>query len=305
MRLPILPAILLGLMAPGTSPTAAQTEFNFAAGTGRAGRAQAVSDTAGRVLIESPEFPRGLWVDLVDQAGQALAGIQVEYQGRPDSLVVIWSVDPSRHRQETLLWTRPAGETLRLTLQAAEPAELPTGLTSIDWRIDPGAEELAVLEKGPDLIGWEAVTAFLQERWQGRTGRVAVQIDSSIALAVDLDHPAPADRLGEYLRNRSSVGEEIASFVQVLLTPHTFDRDLDLLEDSIVLIPSFNLVPGSESEEWVLGALRRREGPVTLAEAAGLEELLLRGKEIVDVSPLAALTGLSGLDLSYNERSSM
>ena len=45
-------------------------------------------------MIESPGFPRGLWVDLKDETGQALAGIQVEYQGRADSLVVIWSVDP-------------------------------------------------------------------------------------------------------------------------------------------------------------------------------------------------------------------
>ena len=303
MHLPILPTILLGLTALGIPATAAETEVPFAAGTDHSGRARAVSDAEGRVMIESPEFPRGLWVDLTDEAGQALAGIQVEYQGRADSLVVIWSVDPSGLRQETLLWTRTDGDALRLTLQAADPADLPPGLASIDWRIDPGAEELLVLEEGPDLIGWEAVTAFLQERWQGRTGRVAVQIDSSTAITVDLDHAAPANRLVEYLkdRTRSSLGEGIASLVQVLLTPHTFDRDLALLEDSIVLTTSLALVPGSKLEEWVLPELSRSGGPVTWSEASALKELYLRGKQIVDVRPLAALTGLEWLDLGRNE----
>ena len=212
----------------------------FAGGTDSTGQAQAVSDAVGRVLIESPEFPRGLWVDLVDEGGRGLAGIQVVYQDEPDSLVAMWSVDPSGLQQETLLWTRQRGPFLSLMLKSSESAELPAGLTSIDWRIDPEAKELLVLQEGPELIGPEAATALLQERWQGRTGRVAVQIDSTTALAVDLDQPAPAERLVEYLgnRGRSSLGEEIAFLVaflvEVLLTTHTFDRDLALLEDSIV-----------------------------------------------------------------------
>ena len=260
---PLLPLLRAGvLLAVCATAATAQTEFPFAAGTDATGRAQAVSDAAGRVLIESPEFPRGLWVDLVAEGGRGLAGIQVEYQGMPDSLVVIWSVDPSGDRQETLLWTRPAGDTLRLTLQAADPPDLPPGLAFVDWRIDPGAEELLVLEEGPDLIGWEAVPAFLRERWQGRTGRVAVQIDSSSALVVDLDHPASAERVVEYLedRTRSSLDEEIASLVQVFLTPHTFHGGPALLEDSITLTTSFVLVPGSQLERWVYAATGQGRG---------------------------------------------
>ena len=105
------------LLALAATAAAAQTEFPHAAGTDSSGRAQAVSDAAGRVLIESPEFPRGLWVDLVDEAGQELAGIQMEYEGSPDGLVAIWSADPSGLRQETLLWTRPGGDTLRLAVR--------------------------------------------------------------------------------------------------------------------------------------------------------------------------------------------
>ena len=277
---------------------AAETQFPYAAGTDSTGRAQAVSDAAGRVLIESPEFPRGLWVDLEGESGQALAGIQVEYRGRPDSLIALRCVDPSGLLQETLLWARPGGDPLRLLLRTRESEALPAGLAAIDWRIDPGAEELPVR---PDLIGWEAVTAFLQERWQGRTGLAAVQVDSS-TVAVDLDHPESATRLVDYLRDRvrRSLGEAGASFVQVHLSPYATREDLPLLEDSIVLTTSFVLVPGSELEEWVLTKVGG-PGPVAWSEASALTALDLADRQIVDVSPLAVLIGLKYLGLWSNE----
>ena len=292
------------LLALSVAAVAAQTRFPHAAGTDTTGRSQAVSDAAGRVLIESPEFPRGLWVDLADGAGQALAGIQVEYQGRPDSLVVIWSVDPSGLRKETLLWTRPVGDRLRLALPAQDPGHLPAGLASIDWRTDPHGEELMVLDPvaGPLLAGWGGLRAFLQERWQGRTGRVAVQVDS-MALAVDLGHPESVDRLVDYLQDlsRRSLGEVRAPLVQVLLSPYALEEDLPLLRDSIVLVVYVVLVPGSELEEWVLRSLSRSSGPVALSEADSLTRLDVRGRKIVDVALLAALTNLEVLDLRRNQ----
>ena len=197
------------LLALAATTAAAQTEYPYAAGTDTTGRAQAVSDGAGRVLIESPEFPRGLWLDLADEAGQAVAGVQVEYQGRADSLVAFRCVDPSGLLQETLLWARPEGDPMSLALRTSEPADLPAGLAAIDWRIEPGAEEMLVQEEGQELTDWEAVAAFLQERWRGRTGRVAVQIDSNTALALDLAHAEPAARLVDYLQDqyRRSLGE--------------------------------------------------------------------------------------------------
>ena len=304
----LLPRPLLSLLRVGVflslvaTAAAAETELPFAAGTDSTGRAQAVSDTAGQVLIESPEFPRGLWVEVVDETGQALAGIEVEYQGRADSLVVIWVVDPSGLRQETLQWSRPAGGSLHLALRAADPAHLPPGLASVDWRIDPDAEALPMLNpvEGPRLADWGSLTTFLQERWQGHTGRVVVQVDST-ALAVDLSHPEAVERLVDYLERRLPVpGEEIASFVQVILAPRTFERELALLDDSIALTTSYVLVPGSDLEEWVLAGLGRSSGPVTLSEAVAVTWLGLRFRQIVDISPLAALTNLEGLDLSWN-----
>ena len=300
---PLLSLLRAGVLLSLTATAAvAQTEYPHAAGTDRSGRVQAVSDAAGRVLIESPEFPRGLWVGLVDEGGKALAGIQVAYEGWPDSLVAVHCVDPSGLRQETLLWTRPGGDPLRLVLKPDEPTDLPAGLASIDWRIGPGAEELPVLEEGPDLIGWEAVTAFLQERWQDRTGRVAVQIESSIALAVDLADAEPVVRLVDYLedRARSSLGEEIASLVQVLLVPRPFDRKSARLEDSILLNMSFIVIPGSLLEEWLLMDLGG-SGPVTRSRATSLKRLDLPELQIVDLSPLALLTGLEELRLSDNQ----
>ena len=68
-------------------------------------------------MIESPEYPRGLWLHLADEAGQALAGIQVNYHGLPNGLVALHCVDPAGLRREMLLWTLPQGDPLRLTLQ--------------------------------------------------------------------------------------------------------------------------------------------------------------------------------------------
>ena len=299
MHLPILPAILLGLMTLGTPATAAQPEFPYAAGTDHSGRAQAVSDAAGRVLIESPEFPRGLWVDLVDEAGRALAGVQVKYEGWPDGLVVLRCGDPSGLRQETLLWTRPGGSPLRLALKPGGDADLPEGLVSLGWRIDPQAENL--LEPyGLPLTSWEELTAFLQERRQGGQGRAAVQIDGSTALVVDLAGAEPVGRLVEYLEDRAmmSLGNVDPSLVQVLLSPHVLKRQGTLFEGAIVLT-TFVLVQGSELEKWILG--RWRSGPVTWSEAAALTRLHVSSQDIVDVSPLAALTNLEELGVIHSE----
>ena len=305
-----LPRPLLSLLQAGSllslaaTVAVAQTEFPHAAGTDSTGRAQAVSDAAGRVLIESPEFPHGLWVDLVDEVGQALAGIQVAYEGSPDSLVALHCIDPSGLRHETLLWTRSGGNPLRLALKPGESADLPAGLTPVDWRIDPRAAELLVLEEGLGLIGSEAVTALLEELRQSRTGRVVVQIDSRTTLAVNLADAEPVGRLADYLEDqaRMSLGEVDDSVVQVLFDARTFESDLALFEGAIVLTTSLVLIQGSDLEEWVLrGALGRSQGPVPWSQAVALTHLYLSSKEIEDVSPLAALINLEELGLGFNQ----
>ena len=180
------------------SPSAA--ERPFAVGVDSTGRAQARSNAAGQVMIESPEYPRGLWLHVADEAGQALAGIQVDYHGLPNGLVALHCVDPAGLRREMLLWTRPQGDPLRLTLQPRGPADLPAGLVPIDWQIAPAAEALLEPVAATQLTGWEPVEAFLRARWQGWTGRVAVQMDASASLAVDLDHPQAVGMLRAYLQ---------------------------------------------------------------------------------------------------------
>lgn len=137
MRPAILRSGFLLALVLGASTATAQTELYFATGVDSTGRALAQSNADGHVLIESPQYPRGLWLHLVDEAGDALTGIRVEYQGRPDSLVAIRCVDPAGEVQETLVWTRPEGAPLRLMLKTKEAADLPAGLVPIDWRIDP------------------------------------------------------------------------------------------------------------------------------------------------------------------------
>ena len=148
------------------------------------------------VMIESPEYPRGLLVDLVDEAGKSLAGIEVQYQGRPDSLVALRCVDPSGLRQETLLWSRPGEGSLRLAMQPGEPADLPAGLAPIDWWIDPSTEELMESSR---LVGWEVVAAFLRERWRGQATRAAIKLDDS-ATIVDLTRAEAIETLLTHLQ---------------------------------------------------------------------------------------------------------
>ena len=191
--------ILLTLAALGTSTATAQTELFFATGVDSTGWAQAQSNADGHVLIESPQYPRGLWLHLVDEAGNALAGIRVEYQSQPDSLVAIRCVDPAGEVQETLIWTRPPGDPLRLMLKPKEAVDLPAELVSIDWQIDPTAEALLELEEETRLESWEAVAVFLWERWQDQAGRVAVQFDTS-TLAIEVDHPENIETLVAHLK---------------------------------------------------------------------------------------------------------
>ena len=121
-RATIRSGILLMLAGPVPS-TATDPPGAFFAGVDSTGRAQAQSNADGYVLIESPEYPRGLWLRLVDSSGLALAGLQVDYRGLPDSLVALHCVDPAGKVRETLLWSRPSGNALPLTLKAREPDE--------------------------------------------------------------------------------------------------------------------------------------------------------------------------------------
>ena len=129
------------LLAGAATALPAQTEYPYAAGTDAAGRAQAVSDAAGRVLIESPEFPLGVWVNLVDEGGRGLVGIQVEYEGRPDSLVALRCLDPAGLRRER----GHAPPTLQVLLpleprqgQGAPPRDGPP------WKVTPGRSDFGV-----------------------------------------------------------------------------------------------------------------------------------------------------------------
>ena len=195
------------------------------------------------------------------------------------------------------------GGLLQLRLKPGEPVDLPEGVVPIDLRIDPDAEALLKPEEWPRLSGWEALALYLQERWQGRTGRVAVQIDGNTVVAVDLAHPELEAMLVDYLQDQSrkSLGKIRASIVQVaFLNAHAFESsDHAFLEGVILLSPSFILVEGSKLEKWVLEALGRSEGPVTLAEADALTSFHVHGT--FDVSPLSALTNLEVILLGSNE----
>ena len=322
-------AMLLALTALGVSAATAQTDFSFAAGVDSTGWAQAQSNADGHVLIESPQYPHGLWLHLVDETGDALAGIQVEYQGRPDSLVVIRCIDPVGSVRETLIWSRPEGDPLRLTLKPEEASDdLPAGLTSIDWQIDPIAKVLLVPEQETRLEGWEAVEVFLQVRWQSQAGRVAVQFNdsTSTSLAVEIDHPETIETLVGHLQQANQpasapFGETTPYEAQMFVEVQIFAGILGLQEG---LLLSISLFKDAALEAALRQALRRPQGRLTseaitsltkfnlsstydvqslvgLEHFTALQSLSLRNSQIAEVGPLAGLTNLEWLDLQNNQ----
>ena len=310
--------ILLALATLGASTATAQTELFFATGVDSTGWAQAQSNADGHVLIESPQYPHGLWLHLVDEAGDALAGLQVEYQGRPDSLVAIRCVDPVGSVRETLIWTRPDGDSLRLILKPTGLDDLPAGLTSINWQIDPTARALLEPVNETRLIGWEAVASFLQAHWQYQTGRVSVQLNASASFAVELDRPEIIETLVAHLQQMyrpagTSLGKSTLLNVQVL------SGGSALQEGVILYLPLF----ADANLERVVREALGRHGHLTpedvsfltsisayndsISSLAGLENctaldtLILTRNQITDITPLTNLKNLQSLSLWYNQ----
>ena len=296
--------ILLALAALGTSTATAQTELFFATGVDSTGWAQAQSNVDGHVLIESPQYPRGLWLHLVDEGGDALAGIQVEYQGRPDSLVAIYCVDPAGGVRETLIWTRPHGTPLSLMLKPKEVGNLPAGLIPIDWRIDPTAEALLEPMAETWRINWEEMAAFLQARWQGQTGRIAVQIESSTTSttwAVEVLHEGVIFyRLLFADANLESAVRETLGRPQGRLTP----EDVASLRTLNFHDKDIHSLAGIEYLTALQGLSLRWNQIVDLTplkRSTSLRNLYLGGNQIVDLTPLKQLTSLKRLGLSRNQ----
>ena len=335
-----LPRPLLSLLRAGVllslaaTSLAAQPEYPFA-GTDRKGWAQALSDSTGLVLIESPQFPRGLRVGMVDEAGQGLSGIWVEYEESPLG-VVIWGVDPSGERQGILLWTGrflPGVEIV--TLKSRDPANLPAGLVSTDWQFH---QLIPFPPQVEWLAGWEAVSAFLRERLGRRDGLVAVKLDDS-SIAVDMDKPGAVEVLVTQLQQMhvpltdsradspvfSAMGYDVGLLGRgVVLRFSLFeDEGLEIAVREEVGDPKGRVTLQQAAlltslDAWFLeirnlGGIEHFEGLEVLhlgeneisdvsllASLASLRDLYLMDNEIVDVSPLAPLTGLERLDLQGN-----
>ena len=311
--------ILLALATLGASTATAQTELFFATGVDSTGWAQAQSNADGHVLIESPQYPHGLWLHLVDEVGDALAGLQVEYQGRPDSLVAIRCVDPVGSVRETLIWTRPDGDSLRLMLKPTGLDDLPAGLTSINWQIDPTARALLEPVNETRLIGWEAVASFLQAHWQYQTGRVPVQLNASTSFAVELDRPEIIETLVAHLQQmyrpaETSLGKSTVLNVQVLSGGSALqegvilylllfaDANLERVVREVLGRPHDRLTPEDVS---FLTSIRAYND--SISSLAGLENctalhwLELFSNQIADITPLANLKNLKRLGLHRNQ----
>ena len=279
-------------------PAAAQPELFFAAGVDSTGWAQARSNADGHVLIESPQYPRGLWLHWVDDAGDALVGLQVEYQERPDSLVAIRCVDPVGAMRETLIWTRPEGDALRLTLKPKEAGDLPAGLASIDWQIDPSV--VSLLDPVEDIwpVDWEAVAAFLRARWQHQAGRVAMQFNAR-TLAIEVDHPEAIEALVAHLQQAPQPAEAALGETNPLkMQMQVFAGNLGLQEGVILRVSWFD---DPNLERMVRAALGRPQGPFTPEDFATLTELGAGGQDIRSLAGIEYFAALLMLALHRNQ----
>ena len=311
--------LLVLLLAIWASITTAQTEFPFAAGTDSTGLAQAQTNGRGSVLIESPEYPRGLWVRLLDESGGSLSGLQVEYQGRPDSLVEMRCFDHAGLWQETLLWIRPEGQPLRLMLRTGETSDLAAGLSYIDWRIHPSAESLLEPMEETRRMDWGSFASFFGERWGDQTGRVAVQLDGGISVVVELGYPGAIQVLIAHLRevHESSsfwIGENTSLVARVFEGDSTLQKcvilQTPLLEDpalEAVVWPG-NLPPDRQTALksaalWTQMEAEKREihSLAGLEHFTALRRLNLFRNRITDVAPLRSLSNLWWLNLRLNE----
>ena len=123
----------------------------------------------------------------------------------------------------------------------------------------------------------------MRERWQGQAGRVAVQLDEEISLAVEVDHPEAAETIVAYLQQlHQSAGdtfvESTALKLQVLkgsLTP------LARLKNLNTLYLFSNHI----------------EDITPLAQLENLNTLWLGNNKIKDLSPLVTNFGLSEGDV--------
>ena len=251
--------------------------------------------------------------------GMALAGLQVEYQGRPDSLVAIRCVDPVGSVRETLIWTRPDGDSLRLMLKPTGLDDLPAGLTSIDWQIDPTTRALLEPVNETRLIGWEAVASFLQAHWQYQTGRVPVQLNASTSFAVELDRPEIIETLVVHLQQmyrpaETSLGKSTVLNVQVLsggsalqegvilYLPLFADANLERVVREALGRPHSHLTPEDVSFLTSISAYNDSISSLTgLENCTALDTLILTRNQITDITPLANLNNLQKLELRRNQ----
>ena len=284
------------LILAASVPGAAQPELFFAAGVDSTGWAQAQSNADGHVLIESPQYPRGLWLHLADDAGDALAGLQVEYQEQPDSLVAIRCVDPVGAMRETLVWTRPQGDVLRLTIQPKEEDDLPAGLASIDWQIDASVESRLDPMAETRLIGWEAVAAFLRARWQSQAGRVAVQFNAR-TLAIEVAHPEDIETLVAHLQ-QAQPPADAAFGATYPLKMQIFAGNLSLREGVTLRVSWFD---DSNLEREVREALDRPQGSFTPEDFASLTVLSAGEKDIRSLAGIEYFAALLTLELYRNQ----
>ena len=302
---------------------AATRDHPWYAGTDTSGVAVVRSNESGSVLIESPEFPRGLWIHLRTETGEVLPDVYLLYRplfpapdpGRPAygdegeraglSGIIVWGGEVQVRFTE--IWIRPDGTPLRFTIKTASEDDLPDGIYYTDWRIDPTAESLLEPEER-QLTGWDQLRDFLREHWpvNVKTSTRPTAISGNVDTLVD--YLKETHRLSE-----PSLGEEHPIYARVfpqvvtrtenggyyptnlgLYIPLLADANLDRrVREQLGLLYDGDLGSITHLEEQN----RRVFSLEGIQHLSGLRSLRLGSFEGNDLGPLANLTNLGSLSL--------
>ena len=288
LRYPLLSLTLAALGASTVSADHDEDEFFYFAGVDTAGLARAQSNDDGTVMFESPEFPRGLWIHLGGETGDALSGIKVFYRGQADGLVAVICYGPGV--QMTEVWTRPDGTPLRLALKPEEAAgDLPGGLYSLDWRTDPTAESLLEPEE-TQLTGWDHLRDFLRKH-----SPVYVKtIISTLAIGGDVD------TLVDYLKETHRLSEpsmegEPPIYAQVF--PQVVTR-VDYGQRGFYFSTNVSLYIPLLDDANLARLVRKQLGPILGGDLASVENLEEIHRDVFSLEGIQHLSGLRYLRLN-------
>ena len=293
--------LLLGLVALGTSAATAQTELFFATGVDSTGWAQAQSNADGHVLIESPQYPRGLWLHCIEPVEDRLIGweglaafLREREQGQAGRVVVQIESSTTLITSAVEVENPKAIETLVAHLQQMyRPAGTSLGeRPALYIQVFRGG--LASLQEGVILY----LPLFMDANLEGMIRKELGQSHGHLA-PEDVASLIALPAAQKYIHSLAGIEHLIAlKWLNLYdnqitdLTPLAFLTNLNTLYlhyNQIVDITPLNQLNNLETLDLYGNQI---VDIAPLQQLINLNRLTLHDNQIVDLSPLVANTGL-------------